>query len=154
MKALSICQPYPHLILTREKRVENREWRTDYRGPLLLHAGKSRRYLDGYPESDMVFGALLGTATLVDCLHIDEIDRGVHDGRYPWVADHVHTEGTWCWIFEEPCRLHVPIPWRGALGLFEVPDDILHPADRSRLCERTAPAGEPLWSVSDLASID
>jgi hypothetical protein len=45
MKALTICQPYAHLIVRGEKRVENRTWPTRYTGPLAIHAGKSRQWL-------------------------------------------------------------------------------------------------------------
>lgn len=53
MKALTICQPYAALICLpstdwRHKRVENRKWFTSYRGPLLIHAGKSRDWLEVY----------------------------------------------------------------------------------------------------------
>src|SRR6516165_9385512 len=38
MKALSVRQPFAHLIVTGIKRIENRFWATPYRGPLLIHA--------------------------------------------------------------------------------------------------------------------
>ena len=38
-RALSIRQPWAWLILNGYKDLENRTWRTDYRGPLLIHAG-------------------------------------------------------------------------------------------------------------------
>ncbi len=47
MKCLSIKQPWAWLIVTKQlppdmrKDVENRTWATAYRGPLLIHAGKS-----------------------------------------------------------------------------------------------------------------
>lgn len=40
MKALTIWQPWAWLIVTGTKPVENRTWATDYRGPMLIHAGK------------------------------------------------------------------------------------------------------------------
>lgn len=45
MKCLTICQPYAALIMLpddddRAKRVENRTWSTNYRGPLLIHAAE------------------------------------------------------------------------------------------------------------------
>ena len=40
MKAISVRQPWAYLILQRGKNVENRTWSTDYRGPLLIHAGR------------------------------------------------------------------------------------------------------------------
>lgn len=38
MKALSLRQPWCWAVLHAGKRVENRVWRTSYRGPFLLHA--------------------------------------------------------------------------------------------------------------------
>lgn len=38
--ALSIRQPWLWAILKAGKRIENRKWKTSYRGPLLLHAAK------------------------------------------------------------------------------------------------------------------
>lgn len=127
MKALTICQPYPHLILTGEKPVENRRWLTLYRGPLLLHAGKSRAWLGeddeelaratGFP---LVFGAIVGRVELVGCVQAFRYRK-----MYPEHADSEHVNGPWCWILRDPVRFKEPIPWRGALGLFDVPDEVL-----------------------------
>src|SRR3546814_21116370 len=84
MKALTICQPYAELILLGLKRVENRSKPTRHRGPLLIHAGKSRDWLRIVPQpptyegcpamsydrtsglyrADMDFGAIVGRVTL------------------------------------------------------------------------------------------
>lgn len=42
IKALTIRQPWAHAIFHLGKDVENRSWRTRYRGPLLIHAGAHR----------------------------------------------------------------------------------------------------------------
>lgn len=52
MKALTICQPYAAAIAKGLKPVENR-WATAYRGPLLIHAGASRKWLATWEESDI-----------------------------------------------------------------------------------------------------
>jgi len=142
MKALTICQPYAHLIITpqaempegeTQKRVENRTWATDHRGPLLIHAGKTRDWLEDdslalFPN--MVFGAIVGEVDLVDCVWIGGPITRHNVGaetrkRHPWFADHIHTEGPWCWILERPRRFVRPFPYRGQRKLFDVPDDIL-----------------------------
>ncbi len=41
MRALTIRQPWAWAITCGLKRVENRTWSTNYRGPLLIHAGKT-----------------------------------------------------------------------------------------------------------------
>jgi hypothetical protein len=65
MKAISIQQPYAHLIVAvGEKRIENRtRWNYPYRGPLLIHAAKSKRRLMPAVERqypDLAFGAIVG----------------------------------------------------------------------------------------------
>lgn len=40
MKALTIQQPWAHLIATGDKLYETRSWKTNYRGPIAIHAGK------------------------------------------------------------------------------------------------------------------
>lgn len=135
MKALTICQPYAELIARGDKRVENRTWSTPYRGSLYIHAGKSRNWLDiwfnGNCEIDgetripihaMTFGAVVAIATLADCLPYDCVADGVYDKKYPWLRTHEHANGPWCWVLENVQRLTVAIPWRGAQGLFEIPE--------------------------------
>lgn len=40
MKALTLWQPYASLVAEEIKLFETRSWRTNYRGPLAIHAGK------------------------------------------------------------------------------------------------------------------
>lgn len=127
MKALTICQPYAEAIACGDKRVENREWFTSYRGPLLIHAGKSRSWLDGQTDAELEaefgrkieFGAIVARSILVGCFHIDRIQTGEYDGRFPWLKTHAHANGTWCWVLEDVERLPEPIPYKGAQGLWE-----------------------------------
>lgn len=136
MKALTICQPYPYLICLpesdpRHKRVENRTWSTSYRGPLAIHAGKSRRWLSGYDDLDeeerlyMHFGYVVATAELVACyyarnlLMVETCLKRVLPDEHAWVASHIHTEGPWCWVLDNVRVLETPVPARGARGLWE-----------------------------------
>lgn len=140
IKALTICQPYAHLICLpddddRAKRVENRTWPANYRGPLLIHAGKSREWLSGdnyeIDVAEMRFGAIIGIANLADCVQKGGLTgnpSGFSDAalrRWPWLAAHQHAEGPWCFVLTECRRFDVPIPYRGAQGLFDVPKDVL-----------------------------
>jgi hypothetical protein len=125
MTALTICQPYPHLIIIGDKPIENRTWSTPYRGPLAIHAGKSRAWLgDGDAERypSMVFGAFVGTANLVACLYLDS--PIAWPDRYAHLRDHPHANGPYCWVLENVRPLKVPILCKGALGLWTVPIEI------------------------------
>lgn len=142
MKALTICQPYAHLICLpddhdRAKRVENRKWPTDYRGKLLIHSGKSRKFLelseDGkrdesydIPLSDMMFGAIVAVCNLADCFpKTNPISYECAIRRRPWLKGHEHVEGPWCFVLTEVRVLPVPIPCNGLMGLWNPSEDIL-----------------------------
>lgn len=46
MKAISLWQPYASLIAWGEKQYETRSWATDYRGEIVIHAGKNREVIE------------------------------------------------------------------------------------------------------------
>lgn len=123
VKAITVCQPYAELLLRKGptgelvKPYENRTWPTGYRGRLLIHAGKSRDWLDCEPPIEgLVFGAIIGMVVLRDCVHIDTVSEDV--------LDHPHAEGPWLWVVESPMRCK-PFPFKGALGLWNVHVDVL-----------------------------
>lgn len=142
MKALTICEPFATLICLPDdhddaKRVENRTWNCSYVGPLLIHAGKSKAWLaraDDYDleETPMTFGALLGVCQVAGCfaLHTNNPRlsgqlTAIPDWalrRWPWLASHQHVEGPHCIVLRECLRFPEPIPYKGAQGLFNVPE--------------------------------
>jgi hypothetical protein len=118
MKALTVVQPWAWAIIHGLKRIENRSKLTNYRGPLLIHAGKSRSRLGHYGPGEpdhlhLDFGTIIGVVELVDCIPVAQ------------VRDQPFAEGPWCWILENPRPLAQPIPWRGALSFFHVPDHLI-----------------------------
>lgn len=147
MRCLSIHQPWAWAILSGGKRVENRTWPTNHRGPLLIHASKSRanfedqdrddwrgRYGVELPEwSTLATGAILGVANLASCVRAD--GEGASDVQRQWLDSHPFTEGPWCWILKNVRAFAEPIPYRGMQGLFNVPDDVFAAAlDASMKC--------------------
>jgi hypothetical protein len=135
VKALTICQPYAELILRGLKRVENRKWPTGHRGALLIHAGKNRDWLELDPTgtydehygiflTEMQFGFVVGVCQVRGCIH-KNLRSPIRDRlvleAWPWLADHEHAEGPYCWILEDARRFEHPIPLRGQPGLFDVP---------------------------------
>lgn len=150
--ALTICQPYASLICLpasdrRHKRVENRTWSTSYRGPLLIHAGKSKQFLwleagtlrdarYGLGPDDMPMGAFVGIARLVDCVPIlyQATPRRLpvvpfeSRQKYPWLQAHAHTEGPVCWVLEDVRKFAAPVPTSGSQGLWYAPLEQVRPS--------------------------
>ena len=88
MKALTIIQPWATLIASGHKMNETRSWKTNYRGEVLIHAGKNPKdytsgcYIDDpdgrhFQEAgitpnnfeELPRGSIIGKATLVNCIH-------------------------------------------------------------------------------------
>lgn len=108
MKALSLWQPWATAIALGSKRIETRSWKTDYRGPLAIHAAKrcvkkemndlcfegewigalhlESEVFPGEHRIDldrfllMPFGSIVAICRLVDCKETEEID-GIEDLR-------------------------------------------------------------------------
>ncbi|MFI0814076.1 ASCH domain-containing protein [Streptomyces sp. NPDC021098] len=122
-RALTLWQPWASCIAYGSKRIENRRWATDYRGVLLIHAGRT---LD--PNATTVplarpflrrpqpTGAILAVARLADC-HAD-------DGWCSlWSAS-----GQWHWRLTSIVPLARPLPCPGARGLWTPPPGLIKAA--------------------------
>lgn len=132
MKCLSIQQPWSWLIVNGYKDIENRNWSTDVRGCILIHAGKqadttffdedgllSLPYAEHIcgkdiaalmPErlSDYERGGIVGYATL---------QKVVSQSESPWFV------GRYGFVLTQ--RRPVPfMPLRGQLNFFDVPAEI------------------------------
>ena len=128
MKALSIRQPWASLILTGSKRIENRTWSTQYRGPLFIHTGLQ------IDQDAIPFAPRRGSQQLQALLQL----RGVLMGKVMLVDVHEFTEadidpfaeGPYCFVLESPVIFYEPVPTRGHLGLFTVPDSLVEHIDK------------------------
>lgn len=119
LRSLTVCQPYASLIMLSDrdglaKRCENRTWYTDYRGRLLIHAGQSKKYL-GCEPFDGPMGCYLGTVDLIDCIRYES----AAEARYPWLRNHLHYEGPYCWLLADVRPFAEPIRAIGRLGLHD-----------------------------------
>ena len=112
------------------KFVETRSWKTDYRGPLAIHASASKveraaapalaricREAFG-PDWPMILprGKVLAVCQLIDCANAAGIAAQV-TAQERACGD--FTPGRWAWMLDRIERLPEPIAARGALGLWE-----------------------------------
>lgn len=129
MKALTVCQPYAHLITVGAKFVENRTWHVAYRGWLAVHAGSSTLWMrseDWHEFPAVVFGGFVAVARLVGVMSVQRA-RAIarREPEYAWLADHPHLEGPMCWIFNEVRPLTRAVACSGRRGLWDVPADLV-----------------------------
>lgn len=111
MKVLTVKQPWAHLIIHGGKDIENRTWKTKFRGNLLIHAAKNddkeamgRFVNEGLINPDeLIRGAIIGMVRVVDC---------VEQSDSKWF------QGPFGWVLKSPVQL-TPIYCKGKLSLWE-----------------------------------
>jgi len=76
MKALSIRQPWAWLIVNGHKDIENRSWKTNHRGPILVHASKgmSRAEYDSAKQTVALASAMNGESIALP--PYEQLERG------------------------------------------------------------------------------
>jgi hypothetical protein len=150
MKAISVRQPWAWLIVNGHKPVENRTRRTNYRGPVLIHASKTFD-LDGYTqlikdeflnevmpmqhEYDM--GGIVGQSNIKACWNELMMEAAGTPKQQWWF------QGPYGWMLEDSTPLTF-MPCKGMLGLFNVdyqsPIPVITnngPEDIARFCAET-----------------
>lgn len=121
MKCISIRQPWAQLIIDGHKNIENRKWKTNFRGRILVHASltidqiavkENLNYLSRSPF--FTTGCILGSIEIIGII----TETTLSDKYRLWF------EGPFGWVLENPVRFIKPIPYKGQLSIFEVPENI------------------------------
>ncbi len=144
IRALTVRQPWAHMITYCGKSIENRSWPTRYRGMLAVHAGARSGWDSDGQDSPLVqqawsawansapaladgtiplsrnttsvtFSAVIAVARITGC------HRAIGAAACscsPWSqADQ------WHWELSNVRALDSPVPCRGSLGLWRLPED-------------------------------
>lgn len=121
IRALTIRQPFPELILRRRKPYEIRSWKTNYRGPLLIHSAAKVKTdcaeEAGLNADTLMTSAFVGIAVLSDVRPYTRADSKLLNQRR---AIGGWSPGLFSWVLKKPIRFSRPIKANGKLGLFRV----------------------------------
>lgn len=161
MKVISLAQPFASLCFIKNpetglilKSIETRSWNTKHRGPLLIHASKSKKYLklcgqnpfisylpaelcyDHKSGKDIIipkpeslpYGAIIGS---VDLVHTFQMDKNVCEWMQHSNSDNKlefdfgdWKPGRYGWQFKNPVLFKKPIPAKGQLGIWNCESDL------------------------------
>lgn len=132
MKALSLTQPWAWLVIHGGKDVENRLWNTKLRGRFLVHAAKGMKASD-YESARHWAERVEGYQFAHDMPQPEQLERGGIIGSVELIDVIMPTPASGSvWHFHDQFgfRLRDPrptkfIPWRGALGFWNVPDALV-----------------------------
>jgi activating signal cointegrator 1 len=146
MKGLSLTQPWASLVAIGAKSIETRSWATAYRGPIAIHAAKAmpracRAFAYADPAGQVLTaagirlggdcrnlpkGAILAVARLTGIARTEEIIAMSHGLLRHELAFGDYAPGRFGWVLTDVRRLPVPIPCKGALGVWDLPIEIAH----------------------------
>ena len=152
-RALTFHAPWAWAIVHGIKWVENRDWVTNYRGTIFVHAGRSyqsdptaRELLAKWgakPPPEFARGMIIGTVDIVDVIPLADYLRKF-DGQ-----KHLHEMviGPWCWVLANP-RPCEPVRHPGNFQLWPVK----LPPERFRFLEPIKP--QELLTPKNLPPID
>ncbi|MEC4591655.1 ASCH domain-containing protein [Nitrospirillum amazonense] len=139
-KAISVRAPWWWAILHGGKDIENRDWPTRYRGPVLLHASKWHGVRDVQEDIETVADILRRTGvrppaeSLADGRKLThrllQASRGCIVGKVDIVNCVDASDSPWFFgrngfVLENPVAFAKPVPCKGALSFFEVPTEVL-----------------------------
>lgn len=120
MQCLSVKQPWASLICMGLKDVENRSWRPKTApGRILIHAGAS---IDKYAQDeaeDIVGHSLPALPKGAIIGYVDVYDFTMHSDSV-WAGEGHGSE--WKWMLRNAKMFKNPIPYKGKLGIFTVPE--------------------------------
>jgi hypothetical protein len=128
MKAITIKQPWVHAILHEGKDIENRSWQRAFRGWVAIHASarpnRDATLPRGHrtPDFDMLpCSAVCGVARVVDI---------VTRSRSKWFYRPGDGSTNYGWVLGDVHVLKRPIPCKGALGLWDLPPNVVRAIKR------------------------
>ena len=123
MKVITIKQPWATLIVEGYKRFEFRSWKTNYRGDILIHAGKGidkeamerpKKYL----PDEIPIGKIIGKATLTDCVPMSKDFADMLSKENNDIYTTHSFSRNYGFKLENVEKLDNPIEIRGQLGLW------------------------------------
>lgn len=144
MRILTVRQPWAWAIVHGQKDVENRVRNIagGYRGPVAIHAARAvdresfipHLWGQFHDSGQEVFGAIIGVVDLVDVHQGHNTERDpmravrscfIQPGKpygpcSPWAQPDAHHL-----VLANPSPLRDPIPFKGALGLRRLDDDMV-----------------------------
>lgn len=153
MKTITIKQPWASLIVEGVKDIENRTWKTNFRGRVLIHAAdkswiwhKVLNYitpkmkevfvnnrLTGKWLRELTTGSIIGSVEIVDCV-INHSSVWAESTTVRHMGDNVSFvdgDAVYNWVLANPIKFPEPIPIKGRLGFWDYPNILAEPEEKN-----------------------
>ena len=122
MKCLSVSQPFAYLIVKGKKTIELRNWNTSFRGEFLVHAPIKIRKDDCKRlkiNAKLPTGAIIGKVEIYKVKNYKTKSEVTKDSNKHLASKNFHNR-KYGFCLQKAKEFLVPIPYKGALGFFDV----------------------------------
>lgn len=134
MRTISLWEPWATAIAIGAKKIETRRWYTPYRGPLAIHAAKTKEHAEEIYDprlwplfqaagieraTQLPFGCVVATCKLVSCFRTEDLIASGHvvEGSTEYLLGG-YDDGRFGWVLEDVHPLITPVPAKGAQGFW------------------------------------
>ncbi len=128
MKILTIKQPWASLIANNIKLYEFRTWKTNYRGPVLIHAGATidKDAMENFKHLELEFPTkkIVAVCEIADCLALDdELNKRLINEKN--IAYGSKWRDGYAFKLVNIKKLDLEDEVKGKLGLWNAPENII-----------------------------
>lgn len=143
MKVLSLLEPWASLVAWGYKKIETRSWGTSYRGPVAIHASRGRKALRDpwhvvglFEEAGLTFPERWWPKTpkqyplgcIIAVVNLGHVEKMTPEMIAATTRQEfsfgVWAPGRFAWSLHEARRIADPIPFKGSLGLRDLPINV------------------------------
>lgn len=143
MKTITVKQSLASLIVEGIKDIENRTWKTNFRGRVLIHAGAKQLnskdlfsiekvneippdLLDDIENGNLPTSVIIGSVEIVDCV-INHPSIWAEKTPYAYLGKLIVEckPPIYNWLLANPIKFKNPIPMKGKLSFWESECEIL-----------------------------
>lgn len=126
MKVLSIKEPFATLIMDKDKMIETRSFKTNYRGELYIHTSlgsvnikEKVDFFNLVGKRCMHNGYIICKCRLVDCVYMSSsFVEDMKKNNYKEYICGEYKEGRYAWVLSDIQALDEFIPAKGKLGIW------------------------------------
>lgn len=126
MTAITLVQPWGELVVSGKKTIECRNWKTNRRGFVALHASKKKErsrfelcrdhFKINVDADEVDYGAVIGFAEIVDVVDEEFLSKK----NLKWFE-----EGQYAFVLENIIRLDEPVEVKGMMGFWNLQGEAL-----------------------------
>jgi len=124
MKVITLKQPWATLVAEGLKKYEFRSWKYNYRGEILIHAGKGtdESAMNKFKNSNLEFPSskIIAKVNIIDCIELNEDINKKIISENPIVYGNKIDRTGYAWVLDNVEKINSREPVSGKQGIWNI----------------------------------